>query len=80
MPVWLIDWSGVCLQDDTYTESYISTIGVDFVSQMDPPPVQVLLPVHPTLQCFAVGVTSKLHPQLCLCACRKFELWSWTGK
>ena len=24
-----------CLQDDTYTESYISTIGVDFVSQME---------------------------------------------
>ena len=28
----VIDWCGVCLQDDTYTESYISTIGVDFVS------------------------------------------------
>ncbi len=25
--------SGLCLQDDTYTESYISTIGVDFVSE-----------------------------------------------
>ena len=26
------DACSVCVQDDTYTESYISTIGVDFVS------------------------------------------------
>jgi hypothetical protein len=35
IPLFLaIDVSVCLLQDDTYTESYISTIGVDFVSSL----------------------------------------------
>ena len=29
-----LHWAPALLQDDTYTESYISTIGVDFVSPL----------------------------------------------
>ena len=36
--------------DDTYTESYISTIGVDFVraahAYLSPPPTSALVPAH----------------------------------
>lgn len=52
-------------QDDSYLDSYISTIGVDFVS--------VLIFRHDF-------VSMKNLVSSALGICRKYALWSWMGR
>lgn len=62
-----------CLQDDTFQESYISTIGVDFVRGIPCPPSEPLAPLLPRVHC---NLLRCCDDAACACGCEMLWLGS----